>query len=247
VTLRVTIQEVPVPTHLSRKELKQDNVALKVEETTHFLITHRPLVMRVAIIVLAVLVVGLGSWFFISSRRDAREQALAAAVTMQNAPVGAAPPNGGVSFPSEIAKTDAVHKAFSSIISQDAGSNEAYAAEYFLAGIDVSNAKTDDALKKYTEIASGADSDYASLAKLAKAQLLFSLGNGSEAKTILDDLIAHPTATVSKEQATFTLAKGIAATQPEEARKLLVPIANLHNEISQAAVNAMTELPAAKQ
>ncbi len=202
-------------THLSRKELKQDNVALKVEATTHFLVTHRPLVIRVAIIVLAVVVVGLGSWFFISSRRDAREQALAAAVSMQNAPIGAPPPNGGISFPSEIAKTDAVHKAFTSIISQDAGSNEAYAAEYFLAGIDVTNAKTDDAMKKYTEIAAGADSDYASLAKLAKAQLLFSLGNGAEAKTILDDLIAHPTATVSKEQATFTLAKGIAATQPD--------------------------------
>ncbi len=236
-----------MPTHLSRKELKQDNVALKVEETTHFLVTHRPLVTRIAVIVLAVLVVGLGSWFFITSRRDAREQALAAAVNMENAPVGAAPPNGGVSFPSDIAKTDAVHKAFTSIISQDGGSNEAYAAEYFLAGIDVSNAKTDDALKKYSDIAAGAGADYASLAKLAKAQLLFSLGRGPEAKAILDDLIAHPTATVSKEQATFTLAKGIAATQPEEARKLLVPIASLHTEISQAAVSALGELPAAKQ
>ena len=234
-------------THLSRKELKQDNVALKVEETTHFLVTHRPLVTRIAVIVLAVLVVGLGSWFFISSRRDAREQALAAAVTMQSAPVGAAPPNGGMSFPSDIAKADAVRKAFNSIVSQDSGSNEAYAAEYFLAGIDVSNAKTDEALKKYSDIAADADPDYASLAKLAKAQLLFSLSRGPEAKAILEDLIAHPTATVSKEQASFTLAKGIAANQPDEARKLLVSIAGLHTEISQAAVAAMAELPAAKQ
>jgi hypothetical protein len=204
-------------------------------------------VTRIAVIVLAVLVVGLGSWFFITSRRDAREQALAAALNMQNAPIGAAAPNGGISFPSDIAKADAVRKAFNSIISQDAGSKEAYAAEYFLAGIDVSNAKSDDALKKYSDIASGGDSDYASLAKLAKAQLLFSLGRGPEAKTLLDDLIAHPTATVSKEQASFTLAKGIAPTQPDEARKLLAPLANQHTEISQAAVTAMTELPVAKQ
>ena len=64
-------------THLSRKELKQDNVALKVEETTHFLVTHRALVTKVGGVVLAIIVIGLGSWFFISSRRDSREQALA--------------------------------------------------------------------------------------------------------------------------------------------------------------------------
>jgi hypothetical protein len=232
-----------VPTHLSRKELKQDNVALKVEETTHFLVTHRPLVTRIAIAVLVVLVIGFGSWFFISSRRDAREQALAAALTMQNAPIGAAPPNGGQSFPSELAKADAVRKAFNSIISQDSGSDEAYAAEYYLAGIDVAGGKTDDGLKKYDHVASSAGADYASLAKLGKAQVLFSVSRSPEAQTVLRDLISHPTAMVSKEEASMVLAKGIAATQPEEARKLLVPIAEEHSEISQSAVTALGELP----
>ena len=37
-------------THLSRKELKQDNVALKVEETTHFLVTHRALMVKTGVI-----------------------------------------------------------------------------------------------------------------------------------------------------------------------------------------------------
>ena len=232
-------------THLSRKELKQDNVALKVEETTHFLVTHRPLVTRVAVAVLAVFVIGFGSWFFISSRRDAREQALANALTMENSPIGAAPPNGGQSFPTDIAKSDAVHKAFSSIISQNSGTEEAYAAEYYLAGLDIAVGKTDDGLKKYDEVAANAGADYASIAKLAKAQLLFSLGRGPEAQTLLKDLIANPTSMVSKEQASIILAKGIAPTQPDEARKLLTPIAALHSEISQSAVTALTDLPPA--
>ena len=233
-------------THLSRKELKQDNVALKVEATTHFLVTHRPLVTRIAIAILAILVVGLGSWFFMSSRRDAREQALGSALAMENAPVGAAPPNGGLSFPSDLAKADAVRKAFNSIVTQDAGSEEAYAAEYYLAGHDIANGKIDDGLKKYDDVASKADVDYASLAKLGKAQVLFSLGRSSEAQAVLKDLMAHPTAMVSKEQASITLAKGIAGTQPEEARKLLLPIANEHSDISEAAVTALGELPASK-
>ena len=234
-----------MPTHLSRKELKQDNVALKVEETTHFLVTHRALATKVGGVVLAVLVIGFGAWFFIGSRRDAREQALAAALNLQNATVGTivGAPAGTQNFPSDAAKSDAIHKAFNSIISQDSGSDEAWASEYYLAGIDMTDGKTDDALKKYDHVASGADADYASLAKLAKAQVLFSLNRAPEAETALKDLIANPTAMVSKEQASMVLAKGIAASQPEEARKLLTPIAAEKSDISQAAVAALSEIP----
>jgi hypothetical protein len=234
-----------VSTHLSRKELKQDNVALKVEETTHFLVTHRALVTKVGGVVLAVLVIGLGSWFFISSRRDSREQALASALALQNATVGqiVGAPTATQTFPTEAAKSDAIHKAFNSIISQDGGSDEASAAEYYLAGIDVTDGKQDDALKKYDHVGSGADADYASMAKLAKAQVLFSLNRAPEAETVLKDLIANPTAMVSKEQASMVLAKGIAASQPEEARKLLTPIAAEKSDVAQAAATALSELP----
>ncbi|HVV45831.1 MAG TPA: hypothetical protein VHC72_11530 [Bryobacteraceae bacterium] len=231
-------------THLSRKELKQDNVALKVEETRHFFVEHRDSVVKAGVAVVIILVIGFGSWFFISSRRQARQQALASAVELQNAPVGAAPPNGGPSFPTEAAKTAAVTKALNSVMAE--GSEEGYAAEYYLAGLNAENGKTDEALKQYDHVATNAGDDYASLAKLAKAQLLFSTNKSSDAQAILRDLMAHPTAMVSKDQAAMTLAQGIAATQPEEARKLLLPIASAHSDVSQAAVTAMAELPAAK-
>lgn len=232
-------------THLSRKELKQDNVALKVEETTHFLVTHRALVTKVGSVALAVIVIGLASWFFITSRRDSREQALASALALENATVGApagAPP-GTLSFPTEAAKSDAIHKAFNSIISENGGSDQAYAAEYYLAGIDVSNGKPEDALKKYDHVAAGGSADYASMAKLAKAQVLFSLNRAPEAETVLKELIANPTAMVSKDQASMVLANGIAASQPEEARKLLTPIAAEKSDVAQAAATALSALP----
>jgi hypothetical protein len=233
-----------VSTHLSRKELKQDNVALKVEETKHFFVQHRDSVIKAGIAILVVLVIGYGSWFFISSRKQAREQALASALDLQNAPVGVATPNGGKSFPTQAAKDAALTKALNSVVAE--GSDEGYAAEYYLAGLNAVAGKTDEALKQYDHVAANAGDDYASLAKLAKAQLLFSTNKSSEAQAILRDLMAHPTAMVSKDQAAMTLAQGIASTQPEEARKLLLPIANAHSDISQAAVTAMTDLPAAK-
>ena len=48
---------------------------------------------------------------------------------------------------------------------------------------------------------------------------------------------------VSKNQANFALARGIAAKDPAEARKILVALADTKSEISQVAVNALTELP----
>ena len=231
-------------THLSRKELKQDNVALKVEETRHFFVEHRDLVIKAGIAVIIIAVIGFGSWFFVSSRKQARQQALTAALELQNAPVGAASPSGGPSFPTAAAKDAAVTKALNSVMAD--GSEEGYAAEYYLAGLNGANGKTDEALKQYDHVAANAGADYASLAKLAKAQLLFSINRPSEARAILEDLMAHPTAMVSKDQAAMTLAEGIASTQPEEARKLLTPIASARSDVSQAAVTAMAELPAAK-
>lgn len=231
--------------HLTRKELKQDNVALKVEETTHFLVTHRALAIKVGVAVVAVVVIGLTSWFFISSRRDAREQALTAALALENSTVGvvAGAPPDAVTFPTAEARSAAISKAFNSVVTQDAGSQEAYAAEYYLGGIDLQNGKTDDALKKYDDVAAHADADYASLANLAKAQILFSLGRSSEAEALLKDLIAHPTAMVSKDQASVTLANGIAASQPQEARKLLTPLAGGSTDVSQIASKALSDLP----
>jgi hypothetical protein len=236
--------EVSVSTHLSRKELKQDNVALKVEETRHFFVEHRQLVIKAGIAIVIVLVIGFGSWFFVSSRRQAREQALASALALQNAPVGAANPSGGASFPTAAAKNAAVTKALNSVMAD--GSDEGYAAEYYLAGLNAANGKTDEALKQYDHVAANAGADYASLAKLAKAELLFSVNKSSDAQAVLKDLMANPTAMVSKDQAAMTLAEGIAPTQPEEARKLLTPIASAHSDISQTAVTALADLPAAK-
>jgi predicted negative regulator of RcsB-dependent stress response len=232
-----------VPSHLTRKELKQDNVALRVGETFGFLNTHRTQTIQIvgAVLVLA-LIIG-GTLFYRSSRQESRQLALGDAIALQNAPVGTAPPNGGPSFPSETAKRDAVYKAYEKLSSEYSGSNEGYIAEYTLAGMDVDAGKLADARKKYQDVADHADKNYASLGKLALAQLDFAENKSSDAQALLKDLMEHPTDLVSKNQATFALAKGIANTQPEEARKLLLPLAGSNTDISQVAVAALGELP----
>jgi predicted negative regulator of RcsB-dependent stress response len=235
--------EVFVSDHLTRKELTQDNVALKVGESFNFFNTHRKQTLRYAGGIIAVAVIVWLGFYYTSYKQGVRQQALADAIQLQSAPVGAAPPNGGPSFPTETAKKDAVTKAYIKLSTEYGGSTEGYIAEYSLASLNAESGKFADARRMFQDVADHANANYASLAKLGLAQLDFAENKTSEAQTILKDLIEHPTDLVSKTQATFTLAKGLAPTQPAEARKLLLPLASAGNDSSQAAVTALQELP----
>jgi predicted negative regulator of RcsB-dependent stress response len=232
-----------VSTHLTRKELKQDNVALKVEETFDFFTTHRQQLIRYGGGAVALVLIVAAVFYYRSSQREVREQMLGDAIALQNAPVGSAPPNGGPSFPSESAKNDAVARAYAKLATGQSGTAEGYIAEYTLASMDTEAGKLADARKKYQDVADNASANYASLAKLALAQLDFAENKPADAQKILKDLQDHPTDLVSKNQATFALAKGLAPTQPEEARKLLLSLATPPSDVSQVAVTALQELP----
>ncbi len=230
-------------THLTRKELKQDNVALKVEETFNIFTKHRSQIVRIGGAALALVVVVAGIFYYRSAQQEVRQQMLADAITLQAAPVGTAPPNGGPSFPTEVAKREAITKAYNKLISEHSGSEEAYSAELALAASDADAGRMADARKKFQDVADHANAGFASLGKLSLAQLDFAENKIAEAQSILKDLQDHPTDLVSKTQATYTLAKGLAPTQPEEARKLLTTIASSQSDVSGIAVSALQELP----
>jgi predicted negative regulator of RcsB-dependent stress response len=232
-----------VSTHLTRKELKQDNVALKVEETFNIFNKYRPQIARIGGAALALVVIVAGVFYYRSAQHEVRQQMLADAISLQAAPVGQAPPNGGPSFPTEAAKKDAITKAYNKLISEHSGSEEAYSAELALAASDVDAGKMDDARKKFQDVADHANAGFASLGKLSLAQLDFAENKTADAQRILKDLQDHPTELVSKTQATYTLAKGLAPTQPEEARKLLMSLASAQSDVSGVAVAALQELP----
>lgn len=100
----------------------------------------------------------------------------------------------------------------------------------------------DDARKKYQDVADHAEANYASLAKLALAQLDFAENRTAESEALLKGLMDHPTDLVSKTQATYTYAKVIGKTRPAEAKKLLLQLVS-EKDVSQIAVEALNELP----
>lgn len=230
--------------HLSRKNLKTDQAAVAVGHTVDYFAAHRQQVIRVAIGAAVLLVLIAGIVFFRNQRHAARQQALGEALLIANAPVGTAPPNGGLSYPSESAKQDAEQKGFSRVVNDWGGSDEAYIAEYYLAGLDVDSGKSDSAKKRYQDVADHASKNYASLGKLSLAQLYAQENRNGDAEKLLKDLMDNPTDLVSKDQSTIAYARVIGRTRAAEARKLLDPLATKSSDISPIAIQALAEIPA---
>jgi predicted negative regulator of RcsB-dependent stress response len=232
-----------VASNLTRKELlKQDRFKVEAAHTVDYLSTHRKEAVRYGGIALALIVLVAAVIYYRSSQVSVREQILGEAIALTGAPVGAAPQSGGPAFPTQAAKDDAVTKAFAKLASDYNGTEEAYVADYYLGGKALDAGKVDDARRKYQEVADHASANYASLAKLALAQLDFAENRTAEAEALLKGLMDHPTDLVSKTQATFTYAKVIAQSRPEEARKLLVQLVS-EKDVSQIAVAALNDLP----
>jgi len=232
-----------VASNLTRKALlKQDKFTVEAEHTVNYLSEHRKEAVRYGGIVLALIVVIAAVFYYRTSQVSVREQILGEAIALSNAPVGQAA-SGGPNFPTQAAKDTAVTKAFTKLAADYNGTKEGYIAEYFLAAEALDAGKVDDARKKDQDVADHADANYASLAKLALAQLDFAENKTADAEVLLKGLMDHPTDLVSKAQATFTFANIIAPTRPEEARKLYTQLAGEKSDVSQMALTAMGNLP----
>jgi hypothetical protein len=234
-----------VASNLSRKELlKQDQFTVQVGHSVDFLGAHRKQTILYGGAALALILIAWGGFSYRTSQKAARELALGEAITLTTAPVGNQPPaNGAPSFATDGAKKDAVTKALTGLMSKYSGSDEAYIAEYYLASMDADGAKLDDARKRYQDVADHAAAGYASLARLALAQIDIAESRVTEGEALFKDLIAHPTDLVSKDQATVAYARAIGPAKPDEARKLLKPLTDTPSDITPIAAQVAADIP----
>jgi predicted negative regulator of RcsB-dependent stress response len=228
---------------ITRKELKTDKFALEVEHTVTFFEEHQPEIIRYGGIALAVIVVIAGFVIYQRSAHGTREEALAAAIRVQEAPAGGMSATGGLSFPTQEAKDQEATKVFTDLRNKYPSSAEGEIAGYYLGSIKADQGKLAEAEKYFHDVAENGDANYASLAKLSLAQIYFSDGRDTQGETVLRQLIDHPTVFVSSDQATMQLARYLAVKKPAEARKLLEPLRTRPNAVGQAALTLYAELP----
>ncbi|MDQ6675924.1 MAG: hypothetical protein M3Z09_01350 [Acidobacteriota bacterium] len=228
---------------ITRKDLRTDSFAVAIENNVEFVSHHRGQFIRYGVIALAVIALAVGVYFYRSYQHDVRQEKLGDAIQIQETNVTAGAKPGPLSFPTDQAKRDAAVKAFTGVANQYPGTREGSIAEYYLACIAADSGKLDEARRRFQQVVSNGNKDYASLAKLSLADTDFVENRGPEGEKLLREIMDHPTILVSKEQATIALAHYYADhNRVVEARKLLEPLTSQPNAASQAAVQILGDL-----
>jgi predicted negative regulator of RcsB-dependent stress response len=227
---------------ITRKELKTDQFALEVGHGISFFEHHKSEAAKYCAIVIGVFVLIAGYTFYQRGQHNTRQQALAAAIRVQEAPVGQSG-NGGLAFPAQEAKDGESIRVFTEMQTKYSGSAEGEIAQYYLGSIKADQGKLAEAEKLYREVAQKGNEKYASLSKLSLAQIFFADGRAEQGEKTLRDLIANPTVFVSSEQATISLARFLAPKKPAEARKLLDPLRTRQGNVGQMALSLLAEMP----
>lgn len=223
----------------TRKELKSDKFAEEVFDVFEWSAEHKAEVLRYGGIVLAVAVLGLVWLLYSRHQAGIRQDDLAKALRVDDATFGATDAGGRMHFDTEDAKNKAREQAFADVAARHGGSQEGAIAEMYLASWAVDKGDLANAEKRYKRVVDDAPKNYAALGKLALAQVYASQGKPADAEKLLRELIASPTPTVSKEQATIVLGQLLASSKPDEARKLLEPLrTSTRSAVSRAAITA---------
>lgn len=230
---------------ITRKELKADTFALEVEHTLTLFEDHKQDILRYGGIAVVVVLLVVGLLVYRGRQHTSREAALSRAILVEQTPVGAPPPGATntSAFPTQQVKDDTAIKIFTDVKNQYPGSDEGEIAQYFLGTIQANQGKLADAEKNLQQAAQTGDAKYNSLAKLALGEVYFADGKIDQGKQVLEDLAAHPTIFVSKEQALLAEARALIPVRPADARKILDGLRNTPGTVSQVALTLYGQLP----
>jgi predicted negative regulator of RcsB-dependent stress response len=220
------IREISVDTQ-TRHALKQDKFVTATTSGLEWIGEHRSNVIAWSVGVLLTLAVVVTSIVVFEKRDQAANQLLGQAMDIYESPL--AQPNqpaepGMKTYATASDRAKAAYPIFRQTADQYGWLTAGQMARYFAGVTEVdlgqqSSAETD--LEKATH---SSNSNVASLAKIALANLYAQTGRSSQAVTLFQDVIAHPTTTVPKSAAQLQLAAMYESTQPQEARRIYAEI-----------------------
>jgi predicted negative regulator of RcsB-dependent stress response len=227
----------------TRRDLKTDKFAQEVGQTFDFISKHRSETVRYGAIALAVLVIVGGIYIYTRHQATVRQEALAQAMKLNNAVVSPTPQPPNQNFATQAELDQAWNKAFTDLATTYSGTQEGAIAEIFLAAKQSDKGNLPEAEKLYKHVMDTAPKEYSGWARVSLAQVYASENKIPEARALMEYLIAHPTETISKEQATIELAELLIKSNPAEARKLVEPLRNSRTAISRTAIDVIGRLP----
>ncbi len=207
----------------TRHQLKQDRFAEATKETVSWAVEHRTKLVTVGVIASLAILVGLGSYYYLTVRDQTAGQMLTRALRTYQAPLRppTAPPDPNIpSFTSAAERAKAANAEFRKIVEGYGRTNSGHVARYFEALTYRDMGDLPAAERELKTVAGYGNPDLASLAKLALAGIYGDSGREKDAIQLYNELIQQPTNSVDKTTAELELASLYEAKQPGEARRI---------------------------
>jgi predicted negative regulator of RcsB-dependent stress response len=236
----------------TRHQLKQDAFSRvtigAAEKTAHWSVEHRNILAIVTIALIVIAAAVAGGWYYLSAQDEKASFDMSQAVRTLEAQLRSpgTPAQPDVpSFTSAKERSDAAKKQFQAIVDKYPHTRTADMARYFLGVTSATTGDNAAAESNFKAVASIGNKELASIAKLALASLYANTNRTKEAVTSYQDLIDHPTASVSKATAQLQLAGLYQSTnQPVDAKRIYEQIKkdNPGPEAVQIATQKLTEL-----
>lgn len=188
---------------------------------------NKALVGRISVIAVAAILVVVAGSVWASNQSKAAQQTFNQAMDIYDAPLqqpGQPPMPNVTMYPTAAARAKVAYPMFRAIADKYSWFQPAKNAEYF-AGVtaedagDKSNAEA--SLKKASAFH---DNAVATLAKMALANFYLEAGKQTDAVKLYQDVIDHPSTTVSANAARLALASAEQASNPQASRELYAKI-----------------------
>jgi predicted negative regulator of RcsB-dependent stress response len=213
--------------HISRKELKKDEVRDTLVHGADLVFSHQQLTLYIVIIAV-VAALGVFGWRTYAERQTVKAAAgYADAMRVFQARIRTpAEPQlpGEITFFDEKGKyTDAAQK-FQDVANKYPRTHPGQLAKYYAALSDERLGKNDEAKKLLQTLADSGAEDFAALARFELAQLDDRTGQGDQAVKLYQQLIAKPAVLVPKAVVMLALAEHYGTNNPAEASKLYAQI-----------------------
>lgn len=198
----------------TRHQLKQDRFSKATiqvaEKTVHWSVEHKNKVIAGAIVVIVLVTVALGGWYYLQRQDEKASVDFGKATQVLDMPVrpaGMPPQPEYPSYASTQERATEARKQFQAVIGRYPHTRSADFSHYF---VGVTSAELGDnatAERELKTVAGYHKEALASLAKLALASVYRNTNRVKDAVDLYQQLIAKPTSTVSKAAAEIELAQ----------------------------------------
>lgn len=238
-----------MPEHISRKDLKTDEVRDTLAQGAGAILSHQKLTIY---ILSAALAVGLAIFGF---KTYTERQTVKAAAAYDDAmkvfsarivAVGEPAQPGETTFSDEKTKFGEAEQKFADVAKKYPHTRPGQLASYYAGLSDERLGKTDEAKKWLQGLADGSEYDLAAMARFELAQIHDRAGQSDEAVKLYQDLIAKPSVLVPKPVVMLTLAEHYSAkNNSAEATRLYSQIKTEYPDtpIAQQADQELNLLP----